>query len=163
MRNALILGLVAAITAGCGGDSPGTDGAGGGAPSIDAQLLVGNWISLPAGETCADVADFSSQEYALGIACVLANGDVDLVIEKGTYFVSNSKIVFSATQATCSEITKDPKNAGFAVSRTSLSISFSNRLIVYEPNTASSPMGSLSATYGCIRNGVFVPSPFAPL
>lgn len=151
MRSALILGLVAAITIGCGGGSPSPH-----------DLIQGDWYSARSDLPCVDTYSFAGSEFSRGFVCTLTSGKIGLEAQEGTFVIVQDQFQFTIAMATCAG-SANHGAVDFVVSEGGpLVLKYSNASEVFQRTNPSTGTGQ--AFYGCYDDaGNFTASEFMPI
>ena len=133
-------------------------GCGGGGGHDYADDVQGNWIA-GLSDVCAMGVNFVGAGFSWNVICV--NGStVELRTDQGTFEADGEKIYVTLSRSTCADAQKK-FYMPYSVGVNSLTLLTTEQALLFAPNPGGT--GSGAATFGCFRNGAFVPSPLAPI
>lgn len=143
MTRVVLIGIVVALGAGCGGDEGG---------------IQGNWINLLS-SSCAAAINFQPDgEYGANLVCQLQGSSTVFGAdgEGGTYSVAGDKVTLTPKRASCPTAPPVPATATFQIDGDALALGFPEGALIYSRSSATAKdAAGATLLWGCWDMGKF--------
>ena len=144
--------LLAALLAGCGGDT-----------KSDEERLQGTWVYEEDDGICSLALVFDGDKFTTYDSCVLEDDSIGMEVESGPFTVDGDEFTWTSESSSCEDADRNPETVRFElVSGDKLRLTTPDGIVVLERKKSRPTTGQ--AEFGCWdEDGYFTPGPLEPI